>query len=352
MCNRVLVSNDVAGHRQIFDMSNFLSSILPAEGGITPFEQPYNHGSSLLVLCRPDFALGSSFSDCQHWLPAWLEADVPEAELVMQKWLEHVSAKDSGAISNLEAMLECSKDELVRASIRLEVDRLETRMLHRPELIRSLLQQEGILCGDVISDGNCGVEAILRLELARQIGAGNLPLDLPNLGDQIAQARRDIQGLWMSVSNHPKWQTLWRHLCGGHVDLKAWKQEEKTFSTPKKRKQTDTPFTPENPSQKKKKGVVPVRSPVPDAIEIPGVKDAEVEPVKKKSRRTGKALPIATKINFDKYFDSALAKHGVTYRQWMKSHSETTVIVPLGSIYTYFNAFSCLIFFIPPELPK
>ena len=316
-----------AGGKNFTNMVDFVNGVLPEGQRLEQIEIPPDQITSVAVLCRADFLTTDDLHTCQHWLPGWLEKDVPDGEALMQTWLDHITSKTNAEISDLEARLETCKDAVIKATLRLDVDRLESLVLSRAETIRNLWQCEGILSRDVVNGGNCAVEAFLHLEAALQGCPKNLPLDFENLRHEMQQLRKTIHSLWVSVSEDPIWQTLWVHFCKGHVDLKKWKEEQKSFNTPKKRRKCSTPFTPDNPSAKKRGHIVPVHAVVPDGVVVISKEDGE-EPVSKK-RRTGKSAPIETKINFDKYFTSSLAHSGITYRVWMKQHAKLTVMVSL-----------------------
>ena len=236
----------------------------------------------------------------------------------------------------------------MRANVRLLAEQVETRILNRADMARDLLEVEGLVCMDVIRDGNCGVEVSLRQAAARRVGPANLELDIPNLSEQMSALRLEVEGLWHSVLQDSKWQAWWSYLCRGHVDLRKCNLDQTKFSTPKKRKsgganKPDLPFTPENPSLKKKGKVIPRDGEQNSAIVVLGTEADQVP----KKKRTGKAGPIQQKINFEKYFAELVSDAGVTYREWVRSHAKVMHIVSLVLVLSvhFFRPSSFFMFF-------
>lgn len=317
------------GHMKLVKMVEYFRSMMSSEVALQSLEldQQVHQPTLVAVLCPADFSKGKDINRCQHWVPAWLASDVPELSDRCSQWLEFASQKDLAEMSKLESLLEATRDEVLRASLRCRVDLLECKVFNRSDMFRDMRDTDGLLCCNVVDDGNCGLETVFRLEESLLTSPTNLPNSFPDIEQRIVKGREGLKCLWESLSSHPVWQELWRMLCKDMVDLKKWKEDQKKFNTPpRKKRKSELPFTPDDPEQSRRKLVVcpsHANSTADDAIVVPA-KDEE-NPAKK--RRTGKPAPIQEKINFDKYFSTWISDLGITYRSWFQSHKSTTVIV-------------------------
>lgn len=138
-------------------------------------------------------------------------------------------------MSKLESLLEAAKDEVIRASLRCRLNLVECKVANRSDMFRELRDTDGLLCCNVVCDGNCGLETVVLLEESLLTSPTNLPNSFPDIDQRILQGREDLKHLREALSSHPVWQELWSMMCKDMVDLKKWKEELKKFNTPPKK---------------------------------------------------------------------------------------------------------------------
>ena len=311
---------------QLCDANAFVSEILPeglvieSEGGVKD--------SLVCILCHVDFDPDVELEMCQHWIPGWISATVPQGEELQEGWQADFEESENIKIVEYSEQRESCFDETVALSLDHEIARCETRKANF-SLMTQLLKDCGIICRNVCSDGNCGVETLLRLQRPANFGEGT-----EALRPEFAEVRAELQASWDSVVEKPGWRLAFHHLCKPDESDEVPqdqpdqqpavdKEPESVIATPpRKEKPDDCPFTPD-PVEKRK-----ASAPAADGIVvIPGV-DATEDPAKKK-KRTGKSANIEVRVNPEQYMAQCVSDQGVTYRGWLTMHKKHLVIVLL-----------------------
>ena len=111
------------------------------------------------------------------------------------------------------------------------------------------------------------------------------------------------------------------------------------MATPQRRKQEDNlPFTPDKIGLKGCRLVYGGDTPR-ETVDI--VRQAEDHQAARKRKRTGKALPISSRITAEKYVERWLAEMNITYRSWTCEHRRECVHVRGRHLcpYGFWNSF-------------
>lgn len=261
-------------------------------------------------------------------MPGWISSTVPDGDQLFELWQTDFEEVENNLMLSYHEQKMSTLDETEALSLDHELARCEMRKANFALMTKILKEDHGIICRNVCSDGNCGVETLLRLQRPADCKAVTEDLR-PHFGS----TRREVQACWESVVEIPKWRLAFQHLCRHQNSKKEAdekgpanpppaekKLEDVIVTPPRKDKADDCPFTPD-PVEKRK-----AEQPAADGVVvIPGAKS---EPPSKK-KRTGKRGPVEETINLDKYMAQVLSENGVTYRRWLTVHKTDTALLQL-----------------------
>ena len=328
-----------AGQMQLMEPLDFVQGIFP-QAELELNSESDDQPTAVCILCNADFDRSASLAACNHWIPGWIQAEIEDAEggSLSDKWATEFEDLETAKQVALSDQLDFCTDAAIAESLEFEIDRCQRRIANFQEMQQDLATH-GLVCRNVVSDGNCGIDMLLRFQSS--------PSCSDDLRSSFASLRERLKSAWVKSTQSVRWRILWHQLCMGRngdeppADEGSAANEieqasgqpapeqlqnaegELPSTPPKKPPKDECPFTPD-PVDKKNQ-LVPSEPSDPAAngvLVIPG----EGPP---KKRRTGK-IDIKNKINFEQYFEHFLADRGITYKQWLSLHAESIGVVQLG----------------------
>ena len=301
--------------------------------------------TGVAILCSANFDPKATLADCNHWLPGWVidELGSEPSETLSRKWLTELEDEHNAQQLALTDQLEYAFDDALVASLEHEIQAKQQHASRFKDFMAEM-ENRGIICRDVVADGNCGVATALWLQRGLY-SAGDLK-------PEFASVRETLKAGWQNFASSIEWRILWDQLCmarplqpageakvdAPHAEAERSEQASEPVQpsspqvasaptqdvTPKKPKANlECPFTPD--PVEKKRGLVAVDSKSADGIvEIPA------QGATPKKQRTGKAGKIEATVNFQQYFELWLGDRGISYREFMAMHSNHAIVVRLG----------------------
>ena len=316
------------------DPKDFMKGMFP-DGQALDFLKEGKKGSQLTavaILCNTDFDKQAELPACNHWLPGWLipELGQDQASKLSERWRTEFEDSESARQLAMSDQLDfCMDDEVMISSLEMELERHKRRSANFKELLLDM-EGHGIVCRDVIADGNCGVETLLWLQRP--------PASCEDVKQFFGSVRDAVRLGWKAKAASPAWRILWDHTCMGrappvHANHDAQGEQEQpqpepeAVSTPPRQlNRAECPFTPDPVDQKKKKKLVACTQSPYDSAQGVKITIPEDAPPRKKLR-TGVPGKIEVTINHSDYFEQSLSDRAVTYREFQAMHAEMMIVV-------------------------
>ena len=246
---------------RVLSLAEFLEQVCPQTDWPSHMVPSRGKETWTIVLTTASMRPTDDLNEMNHWIPAWHEED-----------LQHMQILSGSSPLTLDGRLEqckadhqfmfCEKHEkrVMSESEWDEFVRKRTASLNFIALLTKLLQPElRFTAAQAAPDGNCGAYTLLALLNANPWQATTSDHETY---DQMMRIRRELQSLWVGLSDWKSWQNCFRDLAPDEdlrieaewrklnttADVKCELKQETDVS--KDAKQEECPSTPPTKIQK------------------------------------------------------------------------------------------------------
>ena len=208
---------------------------------------PDDQYTQVAIFCAADFDDETPPHKLNHWIPALRKDQTEKPDELHKQWTAESQKLGRMEIEDLEKRRPVCLNKIELMSLEQEIALKKLKFKNFQKMQKSLYESFGLLCRDVVPDGNCGCYVLMCL--IRDVH----PDDLNS--DDVVRFREDLGSMWRDAAKSEKWQKVWEQFRRDGAPFRDTESDPQAQKTPEPKKQPrpeDLPFTPDKVNTRKR----------------------------------------------------------------------------------------------------